>query len=542
MKKNSKQMKGWLVMAAGLLLGMTSCSSDDSMIAEQLVETQENKAVGKVHIKVGAAISGEDNPDGQTRSWVSKNTSGGTNRYNLKLSTGDKVYLWRNLDEATHKVLAGYLTMVGSPNNGSNTTVDATFEGDLQVYQGGNESTFDFGDEDPLTGALATLVHEDAEEGWLIVSPENDMYPVFDSNKMIANSVSTLMSTALIVQGNYYNENRILMKQRNPILDFTINGLEGMTEYKFLLVASRMPDGFIGITEYDYFSSFDNLKMFVGETDYAEIVIDYTLFSSAENDFDSHRNEFAFCIDDKYFSKFGYQDLYWFLFIYNASGNAPIETIDLGQKSISSNSRIYKIERTVDLSLSDIIEPTITWTSVGEDTSKEPEYDEDNLCTYTVTSPGDAPIDITISDTSKGCRFNLTGHGIIHLNNLNANYDSPDREYFIYVNGESDYDNIIDISGDNVIKANSYAPIQGENLKLMGNGTLTIIHCAFDYDDSFKYGGIFSWDPKKEYEYGEYEYVSAADGYIVTRSEPIKKYEDSNGICYYSTTYTVRPE
>lgn len=71
---------GWLVMAAALLTGMASCSSDEDTVQS----TVEQKG-STIHVTVGAGIG-----NGDTRSLVSVD---GTTR-TLQFTTGDRLYVY----------------------------------------------------------------------------------------------------------------------------------------------------------------------------------------------------------------------------------------------------------------------------------------------------------------------------------------------------------------------------------------------------------------------------------------------------------------
>lgn len=115
--------------------------------------------------------------------------------------------------------------------------------------------------------------------------------------------------------------------------------------------------------------------------------------------------------------------------------------------------------------------------------------------------------------------------GTIHFNNLNANA----KEEFIEFGG--DVLNI-DISGTNSITCSerSYAIDANGNLKLSGNGTLTITvggdECYGLWAKNYDFSDQNNSDPS----------VLAADGYTVTRSGVT-----DNGDDMYTWTYTVTP-
>ncbi len=227
----------------------------------------------------------------------------------------------------------------------------------------------------------------------------------------------------------------------------------------------------------------------------------------------------AACIDENYSSS----DVWTFTVtdasdnIYKGTKNAP----SVGFK----NGRYYYNTDAITLTKQDYVKPTITWTSVQDGQSTEP----DNYYSYDVYGPyvgsSFTPSEIGISGISKGYNFYMNNGSTIHLNNLTASYNNTFN--FIY----STSDLTLDINGTNTIVTKNYnaAIFAPETLKLQGNGTLTVT-C----NDSSRYGLYANTNYNDDN--NSDASVLAADGYTVTRSA---RTDNSNGT--YTWTYTVAP-
>ena len=238
MKKMTTTLSA-LTIAAALMMGLTACTNDDNIAAM----TEQPEAVSQqttVHVTVGAGIG----DDATTRAAV---TQEGTTR-TLTFTEGDRLYITEGLyGGETTKYLVGYLNMVGSPSADGKS---ATFSGDLSVVlAGGTPSTYDFGDDDPLSVAVskAWFVPADAPAGFIL----DNIYtiPVNDA-KMIAADVNTLMKSALYVKGDYNSSTKSFSLSANkPILNCTIGNLKENTEYTVKLrFASNQSDYIMSTT------------------------------------------------------------------------------------------------------------------------------------------------------------------------------------------------------------------------------------------------------------------------------------------------------
>ncbi len=186
-----------------------------------------------------------------TRSTVDVTTDGETGKKTrtLQFSTGDKLYVWRELAGDEPKHLAGVLTMKdGSPTDGG---TQASFEGELTVYDGtGAPASYDFGGTNPLAGATATLLHEGMKE----TDEDGGDYSIDGATKAltfadatgVAATVEALMTKGLVVSGLYNEENdRFPLSATQPILNCTISGLEAGVSYKveYIYGATAAMDG-----------------------------------------------------------------------------------------------------------------------------------------------------------------------------------------------------------------------------------------------------------------------------------------------------------
>ena len=218
------KMLGWLVMAAAL--SFTACSSEDNL-TQELTTQQPTETATNIHVSVGAGID-----NAATRSTVDYNSS--TKTRTLKFTVGDKLYIYREiLGDGTLR-LAGELTM--KDGTLANDGLSATFEGDLRICdQYGQETTYDFGNGDPLTGSTAYLLHKDLAAGLYTILSNGSV--MLNMGGMAADDVVTLMTTALVVTGQYNGSAYQLSTTDTPapILNCTIAGLTASQTYGFKL-------------------------------------------------------------------------------------------------------------------------------------------------------------------------------------------------------------------------------------------------------------------------------------------------------------------
>ena len=218
------KMLGWLVMAAAL--SFTACSSEDNL-TQELTTQQPTETATNIHVSVGAGID-----NAATRSTVDYNSS--TKTRTLKFTVGDKLYIYRNILGDGTLLLTGELTM--KDGTLADDGLSATFEGDLRICnQLGQETTYDFGNGDPLTGSTAYLLHKDLAAGLYTILSNGSV--MLNMGGMAADDVETLMTTALVVTGQYNGSAYQLSTTDTPapILNCTIAGLTASQTYGFKL-------------------------------------------------------------------------------------------------------------------------------------------------------------------------------------------------------------------------------------------------------------------------------------------------------------------
>ena len=136
MKTMTKKTTGWLVMAAALTIGMTACSSADS-IAEEPVQQPENPAKKTYTMTVTASKGGDDSAlaramaeagltggDATTRA-LSLSSDGKT--LDATWAAGERVTVY---NETKHVDLEGTLT---AQTSGASTTLTGTLSGTINV-------------------------------------------------------------------------------------------------------------------------------------------------------------------------------------------------------------------------------------------------------------------------------------------------------------------------------------------------------------------------------------------------------------------------
>lgn len=205
------------VLAAAMF---AACTVEELPVDEPVIEEPVTEPTS-IHVTVGAGIAA----DPATKSEVVMEDGARM----LKFTTGDKLYVYREVETGVN--LAGELAMVGEPTNDDKS---ATFSGELKVYKdSGTETSYDFGAADPLTGSTAYLLHAGILEGLYTKGADQSLTPV--TEKMVAGDVATLMTSALVVTGQYSSTGYSLSTAATPILNCNISGLTASTEYWFVL-------------------------------------------------------------------------------------------------------------------------------------------------------------------------------------------------------------------------------------------------------------------------------------------------------------------
>ena len=208
---------GLAVLAAAMF---AACTVEELPVDEPVIEEPVTEPTS-IHVTVGAGIAA----DPATKSEVVMEDGARM----LKFTTGDKLYVYREVETGVN--LAGELAKVGEPTNDGKS---ATFSGELKVYNdSGTETSYDFGAADPLTGSTAYLLHAGILEGLYTKGADQSLTPV--TEKMVAGDVATLMTSALVVTGQYSSTGYSLSTAATPILNCNISGLTASTEYWFVL-------------------------------------------------------------------------------------------------------------------------------------------------------------------------------------------------------------------------------------------------------------------------------------------------------------------
>lgn len=208
---------GLAVLAAAMF---AACTVEELPVDEPVIEEPVTEPTS-IHVTVGVGIAA----DPATKSEVVMEDGARM----LKFTTGDKLYVYREVETGVN--LAGELAMVGERTNDDKS---ATFSGELKVYNdSGTETSYDFGAADPLTGSTAYLLHAGILEGLYTKGADQSLTPV--TEKMVAGDVATLMTSALVVTGQYSSTGYSLSTAATPILNCNISGLTASTEYWFVL-------------------------------------------------------------------------------------------------------------------------------------------------------------------------------------------------------------------------------------------------------------------------------------------------------------------
>lgn len=499
MKKKLKA--GWLVMAAAIVTGMASCSSEDVATEAPVAPPVVEATATTVSVSVGAGLGN----DGTTRTDVSTATdseTGRTSRTLLFSANGkDRLFVYAHLDGELNesRYLAGYLDMVDGSL--SSDRKSATFEGSLTVYDNsGQPTTYDFGDADPLADCQshwAELISDSFTDGFFKVS--GGYITSYDYEKCLVtgeeDNVSTLMKQALRVSTMTYSaKDGFTGFHGLPIFNCTISGLS--------------PNGRYGVKLLDWPSQ-DDYEMDGGGTGYW---YDTYVYSD-----DTGTATFAISTDERIdWGTYRFESRYYVLRLGNDYD------IKLGQRTLEMD-KVYNVKRDASG------RPTITW-RIPASASDVIIHDD----VYEIYTNDD--VDFTISGVSDGYRISNSG-GTIGLNSVNATYDGGEDSFICAWNSLT-----LDISGANTIVCkNRDHAIKTEygELRLSGNGTLTVTV------RSEKFCGLCGRDNYNGYDYektGELDVTSvlAAEGYTVIRSARTES-EDNGGNRFYTWTYTVRP-
>ena len=224
-----------LTIAAALATGFTACTKDDDV-----VDTPDLSMVPTgVQITVSAGFA----DDATTRSAV---TTDGT-KHTLKFTAGDQLYVYGMIadgDPAVYTTLAGYLDI--DATSISTDGKSASFTGTLNTYQSNGSGlqtvVYNFGSDNPLErcnydAATAYLIHSGMKADVYEIS-DNSKDFTYDMEKMFAADVETLMTTCLLVSGDY-SGGSFALNSSSPILNCTFGGLTASHDYTATLTTGE---------------------------------------------------------------------------------------------------------------------------------------------------------------------------------------------------------------------------------------------------------------------------------------------------------------
>ena len=497
---------GWLVMAAALLTGMASCSSDEDM-----VQSSETKSGSSIDVCVKA---GFDN-DATRSTVVQTTTTGGVMTRDLQFDNGDRLYIWGRIGNVwPDKYLVGFLQL---SNTLSEAVSEAIFSGQLGVYEntGGYDgmkltpSTYDFGDADPLAvigvngvteiEPTATLVHANAEEDVDYTIDENTKI-ITISFMQVAHDVNTLMTKSLWIRGAYNGSGYSLgIVDYQPIFECTITGAPAE---KLELTASYLSSQKLDGVEFGKRTTDFTFTKPAGATsfDLAFVGIPYTG--------EYHRIQVA---SEKY-------------------GTMVVslgQTRD-GEEAQPLPSTVIKVGNLPWL-------PNVTNNTTDETIS--PNWSDNTGSSYSF--PDDCNITVR-GYSGSDLHFQMSGdNNTITLNGITADCES---DYFIAVYNNSNTSTIIDVNGVNnhITCTNNKSWSRAINspgrVKLRGEGTLTVtskdaITCGIRATNYTEENNSYSTTTELDV-----SALLAEDGYTVTRSARTGNETDG-----YTWTYTVTP-
>lgn len=411
--------------------------------------------------------------DGQTRA-TSFDNSGATPTSTSTFATTERVYVYNSTQ---HAMLTGYL----SPSNLSNNNKNCDLTGDL-------------------TGTIAKN-----DELWLLYNAESDGRISYTSQNGLATDVKDGAKAVVTVSAT------------DPALttsDANFTNLQSMFRFKFVDEGSNP----ISVASLTIFNTNNAVcRSYDGTNGGSELGKIYVTPSPATSDYLYVGIRFYSAAHDGNKMVFIASDG---TNLYRASKAEPNGGFENGKYYYNTNPIQLPNEGALQ-------EPTITWTTPSSPVAL---YNSD----YYGLNVDNAEISVT--GTSFGYRFLLTNYdtpATIHLNNLTA---TRFEEAFI----NSYYNSItLDITGTNSIRCidTDRCVSASQNLKLQGNGTLTVT--SNNASSCGLYGGNNYNSSNNSYAITTVLDVStqlAADGYRVVRSA---RTDNQDGT--YTWTYTVAP-
>ena len=234
MNRRCMLLTGWLVVAAALVTGMSSCSGEDSVTERPVASVEPVATSGTtVHISVGACV------DSPTRSAVDETTSEtGKTQRTLRFTADPADRLFITAELPSQKYLAGWLEIDDSSLSADGKS--ATFSGDLTVYDSdGNPTNYTFTNPDPLAECSAQSANLVAGgfEGYDVIRSYS--YSVIYEGCLTSGKdcLSRLMTSVLdVVSKTYTTEGGFTDFQGDAIINCTISGLQEEKEYTVYLI------------------------------------------------------------------------------------------------------------------------------------------------------------------------------------------------------------------------------------------------------------------------------------------------------------------
>lgn len=527
MKKIQKSMS-WLVMAAALTIGTTSCSNED-MVAENNEPAVMQQAQQKVHITVGAGVG----TSGNTRSTVDYNS--GTKERTLKFTEGDKLYVRTAIEQAhddnidgsdpeckhDSKIMAGFLTI--DPATISADGKSAQFTGDLDIYVGTVEPVYDqtwivdvegywdgfdwieeeghyeknllyyelvytpgthtFLTADPLAECIyadATLIHAGSETKYTV----DDNFKYLNYDCFVASSVNELMTSSYCVGGNYDKDNHSFGLWANSwlsaILNCTISGLTPDASY--------------------------TVRLNYGDTEDYNDHQDYESNVTANGE---GKATFAIVVP---------QVEYYYQLALSSTEDRKLVT--LGRKALAT--KVYNITTTatdyVFPAGAPVVSGTAAWPQEVWGGSHYYEIKED-------------PANVSISGSFTGYYFDLMNGGTVSLNNVTA---SLDNSQIIY-GRSSERDLTVVLTGNNSLSSRELnfvlANDKGIKLSCTGSSATLTVTARNDYLCGINCTNYNGSNPED----------LAADGYTVALTNTVEgpDNDDDGNPDYVTWTYTV---
>ena len=477
------------ITAAVTLGSLTACSSEDIMVVEKQTATQAQTYTVSIPATMG--------DDTETRAV----TFNGTNKAVSTFAAGDKVYIYNETKGAMACDGEGNaIALTLTPGDISNDGKNCTLAGTLTFYKYENSTwnavAVESSDSYKL---LYNLNYPDTEY------PINSYFGYCDQNGTAAGIADYAIATTTLTNDG---------GQLTPATTVSFSNIQSMFRFQFidenstpinvkhLIITSKKEAVAAIYFPIDVYYSCSSIPVTLTTPTTSYI---YVALCIKESEADGDELTFkAIDADDK---------------VYTGTKAAPSGGFINGKYYYNTSAITLAHDASQDR-----IRPTIVWTNPNA--SIEPNYKGE----YSIYSEN---IDITLSGTSRNCRFHSEYSGTLRLNGLNA---TGNERFFTCSAPNLPFTVELQNGSENTI-INPNECIQSKTLKLSGNGTLTVT--TTDADRCGIYGSANYMLSNNDYATTTAIDVSAqlaADGYKVTRSA---RSDNSDGT--FTWTYTVRP-